>query len=241
MYSSRVSLLSLVLSGFAVLPGVSNAQSGYFTSTDTDKNCASSGCHFIQASVPPTCNGCHGHGTHATIAKDSINLVATTNKTSYAPGDDISVTLSGGYQSGGWVRVNMYDSNGVLLVSNSTECPHNALSYAASCDLPVTLKTRALAGMTSLYVAWMGHENDITQAAKGAPISPNSVIGVGSRVARSPAPATHTEEIVLTNTFTVTASATDTSKGSGGGGSLDWLLISGLIGVFCARRISKRG
>ena len=232
MYSSRVSLfaLLLVLSSLVVVPGASNAEPEYFA----DRNCANSGCHSISAAVP-TCNGCHAHGTHPDSMKSSMNLIATTDKASYVVGDDITVTLAGGYKPSGvvsWVRVNVYASNGSLLVSNSTECPHNASSYAASCDLPVTLKTRAGVGMTGLYVAWMGHENDRTGAAKGTTISS---MGVGSRpVAQSG----HIEEIVLTNQFSVTEAAAPAS--GGGGGLLDWIFISGLIGMFFARGTIRR-
>ena len=231
MPTLRISLLmlSLVVVGLTLVPRVSHASAGYFTSTDTGKNCASSRCHFISTSVavPPTCNGCHGHGTHgSSTTKGSMNLAATTNKTSYAPGDDISVTLSGGYRPSSWVRVNVYASNGTLLVSNKTDCPHNSSSYAASCDLPVTLKTRAVSGMTNLYVGWVGNEYDPDGAA-GAPIA--SGIGVGMRAAPLPAPTGHVEEVVLTTTFSVTETAAPAS--GGGGGSLDWALLSGLIGL----------
>lgn len=233
MFTFRGYLLacSFISMGFLLVPGVCNAQASYFTSTESNKNCSNSGCHT--ASIPLTCTGCHGHGTHGTSAKNSMNLVASTDKASYAPGEDISVKLSGSYKPtgwiSGWVRVNVYAGNGTLLVSNSTECPHNALSYAAGCDLPVTLKTRAVSGMTNLYVAWMGNEYDEVNAAKGAPVS--STIGVGKRTAPAPAPAGHVEEIVLTNTFSVT-----TASESGGGGLLDWVLISGLLGLGLLRR-----
>lgn len=231
MFASRVLLLaiSLLLSSLAVIPGLSNAEFAYFTSTDANKNCSNSGCHT--STTPPTCNGCHGHGTHESSAKNSMNLVATTDKASYALGDDISVKLTGGYKSSGWVRVNVYASNGTLLVSNSAECPHNASSYPASCDLPVTLKTRAQAGMTNLYVAWMGNEYDAANAAMGAPIT--SVIAVGKRAVL---PARHVEEVVLTNMFSVAEAASPAPGGGGGGGGLDWVLLAGLIGGSFLRR-----
>jgi len=166
-----------------------------------------------------------------------MNLAATTDKTSYVVGDDISVTLTGGYKPAGWVagwvRVNVYASNGTLLVSNSPECPHNATSYAATCDLPVTLKARAVAGMTNLYVGWMGHENDTSGASTGAAIT--TAIGVGKRAA---AQLQHIEEVVLTSTFSVAEAAPASS--SGGGGSFDWLLLSGLMGMSFLRRKAAR-
>lgn len=219
--------LSIMLGGFAVVPSVSDANPEYLT----DRGCR--GCH----TPPVTCTGCHGHGTHDTMAKSTMNLVATTEKNSYVVGDDISVTLSGGYKptgwSSGWLRVNVYASNGTLLVSNSADCPYNASSYPANCDLPVTLKTRAVSGMTNLYVAWMGNEFDKTGAAQGTSIS---AIGVGKRAAPLPAPTGHVEEIVLTNTFSVT---TASESGGGGGGSLDWVFISGLLGLRLLRRIAR--
>lgn len=232
MFTSRLLLLAVALSSFAFVPGLSNAQSTYFTQTTVDKNCSSSGCH---SNSPPTCNGCHAHGTRGTIQSGAMNLVATTGKSSYAPGDDILVTLSGGSSqvgsSTGWVRVNVYDSNGTPLVNNSTECIHNATSYASTCSLPVTLKTRAVAGMTNLYVGWMGNEYD-PNGVVGASISP-STISVGKRAASQ---ARHVEEIVLSNTFTVAEAA----KKSSGGGVLDWALLSGLIGLRFLRRKASR-
>lgn len=164
-----------------------------------------------------------------------MNLSAGTDKSSYAVGDDILVTLSGGYQSiaTGWVRVKVYDKKGVLLVSNSTECPHNAATYS-KCDLPVTLKTRAQADMVDLYVAWMGNGYDSVGAATGADVT--STIGVGKRAV---SPAGHVEEIVLTNAFTVTTSSGATQ--SAGGGAFDWALISGLVGIsFLRRKMLRR-
>jgi hypothetical protein len=238
MCGSRFSLsaLLLVLSGIAVVPGVASAYDTYYTSTDADKNCSSSGCHNTS---PQTCNGCHGHGTHGTSAKNSMNLAATTDKTSYTVGDDISVTLTGGYNLGGWVRVNVYSSNGTLLVSNSTDCPHNAASYASTCGFPVTLKARAVAGMTNLYVGWMGHGYDTPGASAGAAIT--TTIGVGKRTVAVTGSTQHVEEVVLTNTFSVAeATPAPAPASSSGGGSFDWLLLSGLMGMFFLRRKAAR-
>ena len=236
MFATRCSLLalSIMLVGFAVVPSVSNAQSAYFTQNTVDKNCSSSGCHNAS---PTTCNGCHAHGTRSTIQSSAMNLVATTDKASYVPGDDISVKLMGGNSqvgSTGWVRVNVYDSNGTPLVSNSTECPHNAASYAAICSLPVTLKTRAVAGMTSLYVGWVGNEYD-PGGVVGAPIT--STIGVGKRAASQ---ARHVEEVTLTNTFSVAEAPKAAAAAAAGGGALNWALLSGLFGLFFLRRKEVR-
>ncbi len=237
MFASRFLLLAfpLVLGGFGLVPGVSNAKPEFFTTVTVDnKTCSSAGCHNAS---PVTCNGCHAHGTRSTILSGAMNLVATTLKSSYAPGDDISVTLSGGSSqvgsATGWVRVNVYDSNGTPLVSN-TECLHNAASYPTTCSLPVTLKTRAVAGMTSLYVGWVGNEYD-PGGTVGAPIA--SGIAVGKRAASQ---AQHVEEIVRTNTFSVTDSTPTPTSAASGGGSLDWMLTFGLIGLsFLRRKLSR--
>lgn len=229
MFTSRLLLLALGLLGYIVLfPSVSNANPEFLT----DRGCR--GCH----TPPVTCTGCHAHGTHNTLAKDMMNLSAIVDKASYVVGDDISVTLTSGYKptgwSSGWVRVSVYASNGTLLVSNKTDCPHNAASYT-NCDLPVILKARAQSGMTNLYVAWMGNENDKANPVTGLDIPTTSVIGVGKRAA-SGVPTGHIEEIVLTNSFTVT----DAPKASSGGGAFDWALLAGLISLCFVRRKTLR-
>ena len=60
-----------------------NAYSNYYTS-----NC--SGCH---GSTVTTCNGCHSHGTHSSSAKADINVAGTLNKTSFAAGENVTVTV----------------------------------------------------------------------------------------------------------------------------------------------------
>ena len=62
-----------------------------------DSNCA--GCH----GTTQTCNGCHSHGTHSDSTKSDINVTGTTDKTTYAPGETVSVTIDGGYRTG-WIR-----------------------------------------------------------------------------------------------------------------------------------------
>lgn len=227
MSTSRISLMvtMLVLSIGMCVSGTSFAVSDYFNSM----------CSTCHTSSPPTCNGCHGHGTHGDRQKNSLNLSAKTDKASYVVGDTITVELSGGYkaQTDGWVRVKVYDKKGVLLVSNSTECPHNATTYT-QCDLlPVKLKTRAQADMTDLYVAWLGNDYDSSGAATGADVT--TTIGVGKRAV---SPAGHVEEIVLTNAFTVTTTASENS----GAAMLDWILISGLMGAsFLRRKLQRQG
>src|ERR1700680_2036589 len=79
------------------------AQSNYFTSM----GCVN--CH--SAPVVATCNGCHSHGTHPSSAKSTLNVAGTINKTSYAPGETVTVTMTGGYRTG-WFRATLFDQNG---------------------------------------------------------------------------------------------------------------------------------
>jgi hypothetical protein len=196
------------------------------------------GCHSEREGI--TCNGCHVHGTHASLGEiGALNLVAKTDRDSYAIGDDIAVTLEGGHRSG-WVGVTLYDEKGVSLIHARTE-------------LPATITTRAHEGMTKIYVAWLGYEFDLPGAKYGAPIS--EAIGLGMREsfrAGVHEDQPHVEEIVATNDFvvgsapvsttvstTVDSGAAEAGDGeTGGGGALDFLWILGgfLVLAFLRRR-----
>ena len=75
-----------------------------------DSNCG--GCH---GTPPPnssqTCAGCHAHGTHNSIAGSGLNVSATTDKSEYAPNEDIIVTIQGGSGQGGWMRAKLFDKD----------------------------------------------------------------------------------------------------------------------------------
>ena len=95
---------ALTLVSFQFWRTEAQAYPAYFTT-----NCA--GCHA--SPVTATCNGCHHHGP--------VSLKGTTNKTSYAPGESVSVTISGGSQSG-WVRAILYDQNNTqVAISNGND------------------------------------------------------------------------------------------------------------------------
>jgi len=152
----------------------------------------------------------------------------------YTAGDEISVTLAGGNQplpENGWVGVKLFDEKGVELGHSKTE-------------FPATLTTRAYAGMTTLYVAWIGHEYDAAGAKYGTPMG--DTFGVGMRdsfLAGVHLQERHIEEIVTTNAFTVSTTPQSLSnsnatiegeKGSApssGGGSFDPLWLLGAIGI----------
>src|SRR5512147_1833218 len=80
-----------------------------------DANCAT--CH---STTVKTCNGCHAHGVHSSNAKDDINVTGVTDKTTYAPGETVSVTITGGYRTG-WIRAILYDETMTELARSS--CP----------------------------------------------------------------------------------------------------------------------
>jgi putative transposon-encoded protein len=136
------------------------AQSSYFTS----RGCSS--CHV--APVTATCNGCHHHG--------SVSLAGATNKTSYAPGETVSVTISGGSRSG-WVRAILYDQSNTQVAISSG----NASGMGHSTTLPAVLSAPAPAtpGTYTWKAAWFGNSTN-----------------TGS---------THGQVTVSTNSFTVTA------------------------------------
>ena len=161
------------------------AESGFFTT-----NCA--GCH---SSVTSTCNGCHAHGTHSSSSKSDINLKGQTSKSTYAPGETVSVTISGGYRNG-WVRAILYDQNMVEL-SRST----GPKAMGGGAGLPVTLSAPAPSapGTYTWNVAWYGNQYDLGQVGGKTTF--------GTRWTPDPNNSNHGQEIVKTNTFTVAAAA----------------------------------
>jgi len=138
------------------------AQSAYFSG----QGC--SGCH--SAPVVATCNGCHGHGTHPSSAKSAINVAGTTNKSSYAPDEAVTVTITGGYRTG-WIRAILYDQNGAELARSTG----NASGMGSSATYPVTLSAPAptTPGSYTWKVAWYGHQNDSGGAAFGSGWTPD--------------------------------------------------------------------
>jgi len=132
-----------------------------------DRGC--SGCH--SAPVTATCNGCHHHG--------NSGLSAATNKTSYAPGEMVTATLSGGSESG-WIRAVLYDQNNVQLAISSG----NASGMGNSTTFPAPLSAAAptTPGIYTWQMAYFGNQDGT---------------GTGD---------VHSEVRVNTNSFTVTAS-----------------------------------
>ncbi|WP_242343505.1 choice-of-anchor D domain-containing protein [Anaeromyxobacter terrae] len=187
---------STVFAGLVLGAGRAHAYSGYYTDRTilgVGKSCAD--CHGATS----TCNGCHAHGTHGTNAKDSINIVATTDKSTYAPGETVTVTVNGGYRNG-WLRVALFDQSGTRLAT------------ASNAQYPVALTAPAptTGGTVSWRAAWYGNQYDI-----GFPSIASGTFGSGSSATIQPGfftpdstpGAPHGWQAVAVPAFTVQAPA----------------------------------
>ncbi|MCX5731631.1 MAG: choice-of-anchor D domain-containing protein [Deltaproteobacteria bacterium] len=172
--------LALLLA-FAVAPHPAAALPSFYGA-----QCA--GCH---GATPNTCNGCHAHGTHASNAFTGINIIGTTNKTSYAPGETVTVTMNGGWQSG-WIRAYLYDQNMVQLAVSTGP---NGVGGGAGYPITFTAPAPSTQGSRTWFVAWYGNQVDKGGATFGTTWTPDATN------------ANHGREIVATNTFSVAAPA----------------------------------
>ena len=173
------------------------APNSYARSAFYSDSCA--GCHDGDYTTS-TCAGCHAHGVHPSDAKNTMNVSATPDFTSYAPGDSIIVQVTGGYKSG-WVRAQMWDldcntastcNQGNALVSESFYTSGSTVNFPGPVALTSTVPVTP--GVYTWYAGWYGNEYDITNAAFGLWI-PDSTNGG------------HGNELVAF-TFTVTDGAT---------------------------------
>ncbi len=177
--------LAVALLSFQFIAQEVRAESGFF-------NTYCAGCH---SGVTSTCAGCHAHGAHSSSSKSDINLTGKTNKSTYNPGEAVSVTISGGYRSG-WVRAILYDQNMVELARST-----GPKAMGGGAGLPVTLSAAApsVPGTYSWKVAWYGNQYDLSQ------VGGKTVFGAGWTP--DPNNANHGQEVVSTNAFTVTSAA----------------------------------
>ena len=160
-----------------------------------DANCAA--CHgTTTAGGTQTCAGCHAHGTHPDDSKSSINVSGVTGKTSYAPGEMVTVTINGGYRSG-WIRTILYDQNLHELARSTGTVLPGFFAPSGGPGFPVTLTAPAptTPGNYTWWVAWYGHQFDGGGAAFGPNWTPSTSNGG------------HGEERVQTNSFTVVAAS----------------------------------
>ncbi len=176
----------LLFAGFLLAASNANAESGFFTTS-----CAP--CHA--SPTPSTCNGCHAHGTHASSAKTGINVAAVTNKSTYAPGETISVTITGGYRTG-WIRAILYNESGVE-VKRSTGTATGGMGGGAGYPITLTGTAPAVGGTYTFTASWYGNKYD--KAERGGTTS------FGPNWTPDPNNPNHGEEKVSTNSFTVSA------------------------------------
>ena len=197
----RPYILLLLLFTFAVLlyrMPKADAESGFF-----GPNCATSGCH---AASPSTCDGCHAHGVHSSSAKSNINIAGTPNKTTYAPGETVSVTIDGGYRTG-WVRAILYDQN-MNELARSTGTATGGKGGGPAFPTILTAPAPATGGTYTWKVAWYGNQYDKSapffQPACSATITTNCWKADTSN-------ANHGQEIRSIATFTVAAAGDTTA------------------------------
>src|SRR3972149_9648230 len=164
------------------------------------------GCQACHGSTS-TCNGCHSHGTHSSSGKTDVNIKGPTNKTSYAAGETVSVTITGGYKTG-WVRAILYNQSMTQVAISKGTIASGSTAPSNGPAFPITLSAPAptVAGTYTWNVSWYGNKYDAT----GAYFQPNCSSTVTTNCWKASTNANHGEAIVATNSFTVTASTTCT-------------------------------
>ena len=134
-----------LVSGIAILAALAcmlASSAGAFPSYFTNR-CSS--CH---SNDTPTCNGCHNHRG---------NLGASANAGIYAPGDPVTVTLTGGTE-GGWIRGILYDQDDAVIDMASGPTNTGDDSQGNPVTFPVALQGTApqQAGDYIWEAAWFG-------------------------------------------------------------------------------------
>lgn len=163
-----------------------SARSGFYSTFCAD-------CHASVTST--TCAGCHGHGVHSDSSKSDMNVTGVTDKTTYSPGETVSVTIDGGYRSG-WVRAILYDQNMTELARSTGP---TGMGGGASFPITLTAQAPTTGGTYTWNVSWYGNQYDLAEVG--------GTTFFGPRWTPDPNNANHGEEIVSTNAFTVSAAA----------------------------------
>ncbi|WP_226989252.1 hypothetical protein [Desulfuromonas sp. TF] len=180
--ASVLFLIAIAFVAFQFWGTEAQAYSSFYSS-----NCGS--CHV--AATTNTCNGCHHHGPKS--------LKGTTDKASYAPGETVSVTISGGNQKG-WFRAVLYDQNNKqVAISND-----NASGFGHAATYPAVLSAAAptTPGTYTWKAAWFGNNFDTNNMNA----SSHGEVAVNTNSFTVVAPADTTTPVV--GTFTLPATAT---------------------------------
>ncbi|MFL5261824.1 MAG: choice-of-anchor D domain-containing protein, partial [Anaeromyxobacteraceae bacterium] len=161
-----------------------------------DANCAQ--CH----GPTRTCSGCHAHGTHNLANKQDFGLTATSDKASYAAGEDVVVSVGGGYRCG-WVRMQLLDATMKELAKSSGAGGLGNGPDSCNGTIPTPIVLRAPApttpGTYTWYAAWYGNKFDLTERGVTTTVfGPNFKDGPG---------ASHGRELIPVR-FTVLAGGT---------------------------------
>ncbi len=103
-------------------------------------------CHYDDSA---TCDGCHHHRGA---------LSARTDKSTYAPGEAVRVTIDGGAQGSGWIRALLQDSDLQPLDIQSGPTRSGDDGLGDPIELPLVLHGVAPAeqGEHTWYAAWLG-------------------------------------------------------------------------------------
>ena len=156
MKKTSILLICIItLTAFCIWAPDSSAKQEYYG------NYSCSVCH---TPAPVTCTGCHRHGTR--------NFTATTNKLTYAPGESITVSISGGTNDeSGWVRLILYDQDG-----NEVARSTGPSGRGGGPTFPGPIKLIATApadpGIYTLSASWYGYSTS-TNASNFEPDTTN--------------------------------------------------------------------
>jgi len=219
MYSikktSMLIIFGMVVAVLQFLSTEAMARSSFFSS----RGCTS--CHSSPVAV--SCDACHEHGAR--------NLSGTTNKSSYAPGETVSVTFSGGSR-GGWVQGRLYDQDNQLIGVSSG----NASGMGSSTTLPTVFSGPAPTepGTYTWKVAWFGNSSNTGSNHGEVAVNTNSFTVAAPADTASPVvnaftlPATSTTLTVPVTTLTasdnvgVTGYLVTTSASTPAAGATGW-------------------
>ena len=187
----------LVVLSFTFAPNAS-ARSNFWTNPP-DGSTACSACHGSTT----TCAGCHGHGVHPDNGKDSLNVVATTDKTDYIAGETVIVSITGGYRSG-WVRAKLWDKDCSVIGCLSNDAVAAASNTCPSCPVGVggvdgvtsefpgpviiTFPAPNISGTATWSASWYGNDFDLDRIGGSAAFGPLWLM--------DPSNANHGDEIV---------------------------------------------
>jgi len=181
--SALLLLFSVALAAaFQFVTTSAQAQSSYFSA----RGCT--GCHDTAAA---TCVGCHRH---------SGTLSATANKTSFAPGEMVTVTLTASGARAGWLGARLYGQGGAEIARSKG----NESNMGGSTVYPAVLSAPAPAqvGNYTWRMAYLGNQDGTGSGDVHSEKSVNVTFAVAAT-----APAADTTPPVV-KTFTLPATAT---------------------------------